>query len=336
MSSDPDDVLERSDELKLLSTAHLMRGGATKRQIQRGVQEGALIRIRRGIFAPRTAWESARPEDRHAALVRATLAIASRDDRPVSHLSAAALHGLPIVGRVPAEVHLWDGTAGGGSSAPGLRTHRGGTRPDTVEIDGLVVTSLARTVVDVASTEPFVTAVCVLDAALRRSSDEAGDESEDESAPNDEAVLNGSLLAGELARAGIRRGQAAAMRAIEFADPRSGSAGESLSRAGMYQLGFEVPELQVRFERRGRAPAEVDYFWRSKGIIGEFDGVQKYVREEFLRGRDPADVVVEEKLREDELRNAPGVRGFVRWDWTVARSPRRLAAVLGAAGVPRV
>ncbi|GLI26675.1 CTP synthase [Agromyces rhizosphaerae] len=309
-----------------LSTAQLLGAGATHRQVRQAVREGSLIRVRRGAFAPRAAWAAASPEERHVELIRATATAQTRHDRPVSHLSAAAVHGLPIIGRMPDAVELWDGAAGGGSSTPGIRTHRGGARPATVEIEGITVTSLPRTAVDIASTEPFATAVCVLDAAMGRTIPDADG--------NGEAELTAQVLLAELSRAGIRRGRRAATRAIGFADSRSGSPGESWSRASMHELGFEVPELQVRFERQ-HGHADVDYFWRSRGIVGEFDGAQKYMREEYLRGRTPAEVVVAEKRREDELRRHPGVRGFVRWDWRVARSPRRLAELLDAHGVPR-
>ena len=56
-------------------------------------------------------------------------------------------------------------------------------------------------------------------------------------------------IAERLGAFGRRRGVRGAIRALEFADPRSESVGESLSRAQMRLLGFPEPELQVRFDR---------------------------------------------------------------------------------------
>ena len=68
-------------------------------------------------------------------------------------------------------------------------------------------------------------------------------------------------------------------------------------------------------------------------VVGEFDGVEKYVKPEFLKGRTPSQAVVAEKNRENRIRAA----GFnvVRWDWADLVEPLRLERKLAAAGVPR-
>ena len=58
----------------------------------------------------------------------------------------------------------------------------------------------------------------------------------------------------------------------------------------------------------------------------------KYADPQFLRGRTPAEVVYDEKMREDDIR--PCVRTFGRWDWATARSPGRMASALRRLGVP--
>jgi hypothetical protein len=57
---------------------------------------------------------------------------------------------------------------------------------------------------------------------------------------------------------------------------------------------------------------EVDFGWPELRTVGEFDGLSKYGR--LLRpGQDPAEVVVAEKLREDEIRDLD--LRVVRWIW---------------------
>jgi hypothetical protein len=71
-----------------------------------------------------------------------------------------------------------------------------------------------------------------------------------------------------------------------------------------------VPILQHRFEIAGGA--RVDFWWPEHGTVGEFDGRVKYGR--LLRpGQDPAEVLWEEKRREDALRDTGA--SVVRWVW---------------------
>jgi hypothetical protein len=127
-------------------------------------------------------------------------------------------------------------------------------------------------------------------------------------------------------------GRSAALRAGEFASTQSGSGGESVSRANMFLLGFLLPELQVRFDDAEGFVAFVDFFWRSINRVGEFDGLGKYLKPEFLRGRTTAEVI-EEKTREDRVRGCgPSVS---RWTWKLAQAPAAFGAFLTRNGVPR-
>lgn len=128
------------------------------------------------------------------------------------------------------------------------------------------------------------------------------------------------------------RGRVRAERNLRLVDVRSGSAGESLSRGQMVLLGVPMPELQVRFPRPGGMGDDiVDFDWPELEAFGEFDGKGKYFRDEFRHGRTPEQVLWEEKIREDRIRQCRP--RAARWGWDVAMSRRRLAAVLAAAGV---
>ena len=67
-------------------------------------------------------------------------------------------------------------------------------------------------------------------------------------------------------------------------------------------------------------------------LVGEFDGRGKYLRDEYTKGRSPADVVLAEKERENRIR-APGPT-VVRWGWEEAMAPPLLRRKLLAAGLP--
>jgi very-short-patch-repair endonuclease len=77
--------------------------------------------------------------------------------------------------------------------------------------------------------------------------------------------------------------------------------------------GLPAPEPQREvFGPDGRPIARVDFCWEEQKTIGEFDGKIKYGR--LLKpGQRIEDVIFEEKLREDALRDLGWQ--IVRWLW---------------------
>ncbi|MEO6531091.1 MAG: hypothetical protein ABIN10_09790 [Specibacter sp.] len=78
-----------------------------------------------------------------------------------------------------------------------------------------------------------------------------------------------------------RAAQLRTMKVIGFASGLSGSAGESLSRVRMFEMGFPVPVLQQKFELGGGRNEFVDFWFKKQRIVGEFDGNGKYLREDW-------------------------------------------------------
>jgi hypothetical protein len=185
-------------------------------------------------------------------------------------------------------------------------------------IDGVLVTPLARTIADLARFDGLATAVAASDTAL------AG------------LHLAGRLIVAtrEQIAAEVHqrssRGRQLGMFVVNFADAASGSPGESLSRLAIHRAGLPRPDLQTRFAD-GSGEMFVDFCWPACRLIGEFDGVGKYLREEWTNGRTVAEVVIDEKRREDRLR-ALGWR-VVRWGWPDAMSVARLRRILISAGL---
>ncbi len=239
----------------------------------------------------------------------------SRTSPIVSHVSAAVLNGAPIIGPMPALVHVLCTNAAGTRTEHGMRKHASSDLHTGVERRGqLTVTGMARTVVEVASDCAFTTAVGVADWALGR-----GHVTKDE-------------LRITLDELQIRRGRRKALRVVEFADGRSGSPGESLSRVRIHESGFPAPDLQQRFDDADGLAGIVDFWWPEHSLIGEFDGVAKYVREDLTEGKDITQIVLDEKWREDRLR-ALGPR-VTRWDWATAWPTYGLVAHLLKVGLP--
>jgi len=298
----------------LIHSADLNDLGFNARAIARAVSLGQLVRIRRGIYVEASRYAQLEPDGVHRLLVCATETV--KGPAVVSHESAAAMHQLPMIGQWPSVVHATAPGAAGGSSSRGIHKHTSLNEPEIVTINGVVVTSLERTLIDVASKRSLVVSTAMIDKALR-----------------DKKTSKDALWT-ELIDAGARPGSKRAGFAIDFADGRSGSEGESLSRARMWELGFEAPQLQIVVEV-GRSRFEVDFGWEGVALFGEFDGAIKYTRAAILAGREPGEVVMNEKSREDSIRAETG-RSFVRWTWDDAISPQKFERKLAAAGVPRV
>lgn len=301
-----------------------LRARGARATLTAAVRRGELVRVSRGTYAP--PLDPLLPPHELALqryLLRMHAAQVVESTTPIfSHRSAALAWGLPAVEPLPRLLHLVSGAAAGGRSTKQFTRH-GADAGETSVVGGLHVTSLARTVIDVARTSSFREAVCVADAALSGSRAAAG------------AVARSPLskfeLFEELVSAGSGRGVAQARAVVDFADGASGSAGESCSRVGMHLLHLPPPVLQQPFFDRDGLIGYTDFWWEDHRLMGEFDGETKYTNPRYLRGRSPAGALVDEKKREDRLR-ASG-RGMSRWGWEVAMSLPMLRAHLVAAGL---
>ncbi|MBY4569982.1 hypothetical protein ACN95_08115 [Gordonia sihwensis] len=275
-----------ADRYGLIWRGVALDSGVTEREIREAVRRHTLIPVGRGVYVTR---ESLGPDpgqalrDRYRLRCVAAAVGTARDcGNVLSHESAAAVLGLETLRPDLTSIHLTNGRSNGGHRRPHRVIHSGGLRDDeVVEVNGLTVTSISRTAVDVALSVPdFPRALSVMDSALRLGAD------------------RGVLLA-ELARP--RRGVARARRALRHADGRSDNPGESWGRAQMIEAGLPVPELQTRYRLPSGRTAICDYDWDGS-VVAEFDGFGKYRREMRKPDQSADDVVIAEKLREDELR----------------------------------
>ncbi len=276
----------------LTYTRDLIRHGRSADEIARMVRAGELTRVRRGAFVMGAGSTASGTRPTHLRLVRATVAQCP-SELVVSHMSAAVVHGLPLWSAGLDRVHFTASRRGGGKSRRLVKVHGSPLEADEIAVvDGLVVTSLARTVLDLACELPMQSAVAVGDAALRLGVTRAD-------------------LDSLVERAGPRNGIGAARRAIAFLDRRSGSVGESRSRVLLHANGFPKPELQFEIvDREGWVFAHGDFGWEELRTVGEFDGKTKY-RRDLRPGHDPERELFDEKLREDRIRDLD--LQVVRW-----------------------
>ncbi len=298
---------------QLITSDSLARLDVNTRYVRKQHASEDVVRIRVGAYYPTADWRQLNNRERHLLKM---FAYAERNPEAVfSHQSAAAVHQLPLIGNWPEQMHISINQRGGGNARGNLVRHCRHIPVEHVERRGeLWVTDALLTVCDLAESTPFRHAVVPADAALRRE------------------LFSATALDEFFPQITARRSFRRIRTAVTFADGRSESPGESLSRALIHELGFPRPELQTRHRRPGGGYDVTDFEWPEHALIGEFDGRAKYERDEYRAGRTPGEVVFDEKVREDRLR-AQG-KTVARWIWSDLMPPTGLRATLLTKGLP--
>jgi predicted transcriptional regulator of viral defense system len=255
------DISVTFSKSSVANVAEWRANGVGPARLRAMARSGELVRVWHGVYATRTAVEFAQSSPRrgHALRTAAVQASVGRD-AVASHHSAAVIHGLDLYPSAPDLVTL--------TRPPERRSNRlrsEGIIFHTAQLPvnqattryGVAITTVPRTVIDLARLSTFMSAVVTADSALRS-----------------EAANKAALLKACDACAGwpgIQR----ARRAVDFADPLAGSVLESCARVVFAEYGIEPPELQwsitgpnFRFS--------VDFCWPRYRVVAETDGAMKY------------------------------------------------------------
>ena len=307
--------------IPLTFVADLRTRDRSRQYIASDVLSGKQVRVARGVYVPTEVWGALRDSDRYVARVHAVARTRQRSPI-VSHWSAAALHALPIVGKWPSALHITVPPSSGSRSRHQVVRH---ALPlddsEIVEISGIRVTSVARTIIDIASLGHFLRAVVMADYALRESRFN----------PQRPMCTRAELLA-QWERRVRFRGFARAREVLDFAVEQSESVLESVSRVNMALAGFPRPRLQTQFSDHRGFIGYADFYWPEFSLIGEADGDQKYLDPAFRSSRTAEEVLVAQVKRENRLRALD--LHVCRWDWNTAISSDLLRDQLLAAGLP--
>ena len=296
---------------RLSTYADLARGGLTHADIARLIASGELRRVRTGVYAHaaddagpdgRSPGEPAYERRRRVFVERTAAAARAVEPGTVfSHASALALHGLPLHGMVLDRPTATRHRAGGGSRrSSALRVANLPLDGVVQMLDGIPVTSPARTIVDVARTSGLESGVCAADQAIRR------------------GLCTRLDLQVEADKAKGRTGVARARALPERTSGLAESVLETLIRLILVMAGVPEPELQVRLAVRGGKRFRVDFFWPQWRLIGEADGFGKY-------GTEPEEIRrnwAAERRRQAQLEDAGYV--VIRWTWADLKDPRAI------------
>jgi hypothetical protein len=259
--------------------------GVTRSDLRYLLRGNAWCRQRRGIYA------RASEDDQAVALLRRILvARLALDGKGVaSHETAAKLYELPLFGagsHAPITLTL-PPRAPSHADLAGIHLHRA-TLPEkhrTTTRD-VPVTTVQRTLLDLARRRSFGASLVPMDAALHRH------------------LVSRQELCDVLADCRGWPGSRRAQEIVDFADPRAESPLESLGRLSFYRHELPTPDLQHEITSPGGHHMEVDFWWEAYGVVAEADGLDKYTAPEILR---------QEKLRQERLERM-GLR-VVRFTW---------------------
>jgi hypothetical protein len=249
--------------------------GVTQAQFRSLTRAGDLVRVRHGVYATRSAVESAGADPRQGHALRVAGARAAVGRRAVaSHQSAAMLHGIDLL-RDPGADAVWLTRPPGqrcGRQLDGIHLYSASLPESHVTaLSGTRVTTATRTVVDLARSLPFMEGVVAMDSALRL------------------GKTTDFGLADILRACAKWPGVDRARRVAGFSSEDAGSVLESCARVVFAEVGLPAPVLQAAIATSdAEFIGRVDFCWPTYQVIAEADGMAKYdnpgrAREQILR-----------------------------------------------------
>ncbi|HET7475442.1 MAG TPA: type IV toxin-antitoxin system AbiEi family antitoxin domain-containing protein [Dermatophilaceae bacterium] len=287
----------------VVTTADAVSCGVQRRDLTRLVRSGALVRVRAGAYVEGIKWQAATETERHG-LTAVAVARSFGGRWAVSHCSAVAVHTLPLLAR-STEVHLSRLSPGRARSRAGMRAHMAVDPGLTLDVTGVPVVNPSAAVLQAAGAHGVEVGVVAADAAIRR------------------RLATATSLRSTVGLLSLGAGARWAGLAVELADGRSESPGESRTRVILHLGGLPGAEPQVNIYDGARLVGRVDLLFRRERVIVEFDGRLKY------SGEDGGAVLYAEKRREDYLRSL----GYevVRLSWADLADPARVIGMVRAA-----
>jgi hypothetical protein len=265
----------------VFSTAHAKAAGYDRHAIAAQLRSGAWHAVRYGVHTSGELWSAHEDAGRHHHLEAAAVVLRlGRPDSVLSHASAARLHGLLLPAEVGTDVELTDPVQH--RTGRGYRVRRASLPPEDVTVvGGLPVTTLARTLADVARDWDVVDTVVAVDDVL----------------------ADGRLTPAELTATALRHrhwpGAGRLARAFGLSRVGAHSPHETRTRLAFMSAGVPEPLLQAGVFVGPRLVGVLDMLWEEPAVFGECDGRTKVDDPWF--GRTASEAVWAEKCRHDQL-----------------------------------
>ena len=287
------------DDLRSLHDDHVflrreaLDHGYSDEDLTSGLRDRVLVRIRHGGYTFADVWSAADDVGRHQLRSHAVL-LSHSTPVVLSHTSAAVEHGLRLFQQDLSKVHLLVRDSRLARTTGDVVYHRGTyTDEDIALVGGRPTVEPVLAGLQAASLTGVAGGMVILDSVVDL-----------KKGTLDDVHARYARVAGHPFS---RRLQLTVRLVREGAQ----SVGESLSRHMMWTQHLPEPRLQFEVhDHEGRLIGITDFAWPDFGVLGEFDGLQKYGRL-LKEGETPGDVVTNEKIREDKLREAT--------DWLMVR-----------------
>ncbi len=303
---------------------------AERLSVRRKLKKGEVVEPYPGLYALRSAYDGASPRARAFMLIKALAKL--HPDWVFCSFSAAVVHGIQVPYAHLAMVHteVMPGCNRNRCrkvacrSSEALAADRQADISPVEMVHGIRVTSIEQTVLECLCQADFRDGLVIADSALR-------------CRLTSKSLVERQFLEWGRGRRGIRQ----ARITLSHASAESESGGESIVRAIIIELGFEVPQLQVVVHdpMEPNNPKRVDMAWHLKNgtlVILEVDGKTKYYRAAGGREktmREMATTFSRERLRESHL-NMTGAM-VLRCSVEDALDTARFQMMLEKAGIPK-
>lgn len=288
----------------VVTTSELSRSGLSRKGIAFLVQSGELISLDRGVYIAAELAGRLKLLPGGETLIRASAALAtSGPGAVISHHTAARLHGLDLLDAPPQVTVTRAPGEGSRSGKTGLHVHVARLPASHVGSRlAIPLTTVARTVADLARSEDFRGGVVVADSALHKQ------------------LATKARLQQMLAELPRSRGARRAAQVVEFSDGRSESALESIARVAFRDCGLPPPDLQVQLGDDDFL-ARVDFYWWEFTTVVEVDGAMKY---------DDRNAAMRQLRRDAKLRHAGFEVEHFNWQ-EITQTPDKVAATIRVA-----
>jgi very-short-patch-repair endonuclease len=233
--------------------------GYSDEAIRYALKSGRWIKLLEGIYVPAETFIGADAARQHALTV-AAWQIRLRRPAVASHTSTLRMRNVDLLddgGKATLST-----STGRSKLYDGARIYVAYLHSDHLRhtpIHGVATTTEARAVVDVARTLSFRAGVVAADSAMHL------------------GLVSRASLRRVVSDCGGWPGIRQASNIVEFAEKKTESPAESLSRVMFREQQIEMPECQVWIAINSEFPEHrVDFLWRRLGVIGEVDGKIKY------------------------------------------------------------
>lgn len=284
------------------SSAQAVTAGVSRHELFRLVRRRTLLRLPRGILVDPVVWEASASWDRRVLLAKGLMfgPPGDPDSRvALSHQSALAVLGVAVLA-VDQRLHTVRNDGRRSKSDSFLQAHPPVSSDWVLRKGRLRLVRPELAALQVAAASGAEAALVSMDSALH------------------EGLVTPEDLRRGLAAHHFGNGARHARQAVDLADARPESVGESRCRWLFALLGLPQPTPQVTIrDERGGFVARVDFLFEAQRTIVEFDGQVKYTSRE---------VLFQEKQREDALR-ALGY-AVVRITWNDLAQPGAVRAKL--------